>query len=883
MSISSPGIGSNLDVNGIVAKLMSIEQRPLDLLDQKTSGVQAKLSAMGTITGALSSFQSALASLTSASTFRSVTATASDSTVLSASAGGSAVAGNYKVNVTQLAQAQSLVAAGRTSLTAAIGGGLSTTISFQLGAIGGGSFGINGGALGATVASGGLPGGALSLNGTAIATDASTRSAKALADAVNAKSGTTGVTASAAPTSTSASLFSTFGTVDTTGGGSYTLSVAGVTLATQSGSGAAIDQAAIDSALGGPAVAAALAAAGVTHTGTALGGDLQFQAADGANITVLETVSGPVVQGGIGKGPADANAGSSVTATGTISLASADGSPITVGGTNPAAAGLSAGNGGAYLGASFTQDANQTSGSVVIDSKNNTLQGIRDAINKAGLGVTATIVSDGSAAPNHLVLTSTKTGAHSSMKVTLAGTDGGAPDAALASLLGYDPAGVQNLTQSAAAQSTQLNVNGIAVSSETNTVTEAIQGVTLNVSTTGKTSVTIADDTNAIKTSVSNFVKAYNDLNTAIKGVSGYNAATKTAGPLFGDPTVRGLQNTLRQQFSKGLTGLSGGLTNLSQVGVAFQKDGTLALDSSKLDSAMKTNLRDIAGLFAVVGAASDSLVGFEGSTSATKPGEYALHVTRLATQGTLAGNIPLQSSTTIMAGTKWKVTLDQFSDNVSSSRVATVDLPAGTYTQAQLAAAIQSAINGVSSFAANGSSVSATVANGQLSVASAKYGAQSNIAIESVAGTSPATLFGTAGPSAGVDVAGTIGGEAATGVGQVLTAGAGSAAEGLKVRVNGGSVPADRGTVGFSQGYAYQLNNIATDYVGSDGLLANRKDGLNATITDIGKQRDKLTQRLALVEARYRAQYTALDSAISSMSTTSSYLSQQLARLNSQ
>jgi flagellar hook-associated protein 2 len=498
--------------------------------------------------------------------------------------------------------------------------------------------------------------------------------------------------------------------------------------------------------------------------------------------------------------------------------------------------------------------------------------------------VTATIVSDGSAAPNHLVLTSTKTGARSSMKVTLAGTDGGAPDAALARLLGSDPAGVQNLTQSAAAQSTQLNVNGIAVTSETNTVTDAIQGVTLNVSTTGKTSVTIADDTNAIKTSVSTFVKAYNDLNTAIKGVSSYDAATKSAGPLFGDPTVRGLQNALRQQFSKGLTGLSGGLTNLSQVGVAFQKDGTLALDSSKLDTAMKTNLRDIAGLFAVVGSASDSLVGFEGSTSATKPGEYALHVTRLATQGTLTGTSPLPSSTTILAGTKWKVTLDQFSDNVSSSRIATVDLPAGTYSQAQLAAAIQSAINGVGSFAANGSSVSATVgSDGRLSVASAKYGSKSNIAIESVAGTGPATLFGSAVPSVGVDVAGTIGGEAATGVGQVLTAGAGSAAEGLKVKVNGGSVPADRGTVGFSQGYAYQLNNIATDYVSSDGLLADRKDGLKTTITDIGKQRDKLTQRLAMVEARYRAQYTALDMAISSMSTTSSYLSQQLARLNSQ
>jgi flagellar hook-associated protein 2 len=877
LSISSPGIGSSLDVEGIVSKLMSVEQQPLTLLDQKTSAAQTKLNAMGAVSSALDTFKSALSSMSSASTFRNLTATAADSSVMTASASGTAVAGTYRVNVTQLAQSQSLSSAGRSGLTTAIGLGNSTTVTFQLGSVGGGSFGLTGGGIKASMTSAGLAGGSLVLNGTAIATDSTTRSAKDLAAAINAKSDATGVRASAAATSTDPTLFASFGTVDTSGGGSYALSVGGVSIASAD-AGATLDAAGLDTALGTAGVKSALAAAGISIAGSATGNDLHFTAADGSNISVAEAVSGTVT-GGIGKATGGGNTGSSTIASSTVSLVSSDGSPITTGGSNPAAAGLTAGTGGAYLGGSFTQDANQTSGSIVIDSKNNSLQGIRDAINKASLGVTATIVSDGSANPYHLVLTSTKTGAKSSMKISVSATDtGGTPDADIASMLGYDPAGAQGMQQTTAAQSTQLSVNGIAVSSETNTVSEAIQGVTLNVNTVGKTNVTVNNDTAALKANLNSFVKAYNDLNTTIKGVSSYNDATKTAGPLFGDTTIRSLQTSLRNQFTAGLTGLNGGLTQLSQVGIAFTKDGTLALDSSKLDTAMKSNLNDIAGLFAVVGSSTDSLVSFEGSSTTTKPGDYPVHVTRLATQGTIAGDALSPATTTIIPGTKWRVTLDQFNDNVSSSRVATVELPAGSYSPAQLATAVQSAINGVSSFAGNGSSVSATVnGNGGLSVASNKYGSLSNIQIEAVAGTAP--VFGTAKPLTGIDVAGTINGEAATGVGQLLTASGGDA-DGLQVKITGGSVPADRGSVGFSQGYAYQLTKLAGNYVGTDGLLQDRKDGFNATIKDIDKQRQLMNTRLADTEKRYRAQYTALDMSISSMQTTSTYLTQQLARL---
>lgn len=130
------------------------------------------------------------------------------------------------------------------------------------------------------------------------------------------------------------------------------------------------------------------------------------------------------VKGGIGHASNSVNDGSNVTLTSTINLASSNASPITIAGSNPAAAGLTAGSGGAYMNTNFTQDGTQATGTVVIDATNNTLQGIRDAINNAGLGVTASIVSDGTDKPFHLVLSSSKTGANSSMKISLSGSDG---------------------------------------------------------------------------------------------------------------------------------------------------------------------------------------------------------------------------------------------------------------------------------------------------------------------------------------------------------------------------------------------------------------------------------------------------------------------------
>ena len=247
---------------------------------------------------------------------------------------------------------------------------------------------------------------------------------------------------------------------------------------------------------------------------------------------------------------------------------------------------------GVYSGAAFTSNGSGTA-SITIDGSNNTLEGIRDAINAAALGVTATIVNDGSGTPYRLALTSTSSGVSNSIKITTSGGDG-----AIDSLLGYDPAGTQHLTQTLAAQNAKLTVNGIAITSASNTVSEAIQGVTLTLKniTATPTSLAVARDTTAIETAASGFVDAYNALASQIKSRSAYGTNGTGAGSLAGDGTLRLMQDQLRGIFNTPASG--GTLTSLAQVGIAFQKDGSLALDSSKLDSAIATNFSDVTNLF---------------------------------------------------------------------------------------------------------------------------------------------------------------------------------------------------------------------------------------------------------------------------------------------
>lgn len=669
MAISSPGIGSGLDVNGIVTKLMAIEQVPLTLLATKEASFQAKLSAYGSLNGALSAFQSSVGLLNDPAKFQAYKASVSDSTIATASAASNAAAGSYAINVSKIAQPQSLVAAGQASATTAIGAGAATTLTFDFGTIAGGTF----------------------------------------------------------------------------------------------------------------------------------------------------TAYDP--QTGLG---------------------------------------------GTYSGASFTSNGNGSK-TVTIDSTNNTLVGIRDAINTAGIGVTASIINDGSASPYRLVLSSSNAGKSNSLNVSVAG------DATLAGLLGQNPGGLpagQNLQETISAQNAEMTINGVFVSKASSTVTDAIKGITLTALKAGSINLSVAQDTAAVGDAVSGFVKSYNELNTTIKNLTAYDATNQKSGVLIGAATTRTIQAQIRGLLGHPISG-SGAYSTLAQVGISFQRDGSMALDTGKLQTALASNPGDVVGLFTSGSKVSDSLVTYSASTSKTQPGNYALTVSQIATQGNLVGSAA--AGLTITSGSN--DTLNVTVDGVSAS----VTLAAKNYTASELALEVQSKINGASALIAAGVSIKVVQSGGILTMTSDRYGSTSAV---SLGGNGASNLLGVSPvATAGLDVAGTINGVTATGSGQYLTGASGSSVDGLKLLISGGAT-GNRGTVGFSQGYAYRLNNLITSLLGSSGPLTSATDGINRSIKDIGNRRDVLNRRLVDIEARYRKQFTTLDTMVANLNQTSTYLTQQLANL---
>ena len=141
--------------------------------------------------------------------------------------------------------------------------------------------------------------------------------------------------------------------------------------------------------------------------------------------------------------------------------------------------------------------------------------------------------------------------------------------------------------------------------------------------------------------------------------------ATKQAALFNGDTSVSLMQNQIRNVLSAPIAGGSSAFTQLSQVGVSFQKDGTLAVDSTKLQSALTSHFSDIAGLFAAVGTTSDSLVGYSSASALTAPGAYSVNVSQLATQG----NATASAAAGLVITTGVNDTLQVLVDGVTSQR----------------------------------------------------------------------------------------------------------------------------------------------------------------------------------------------------------------------
>ncbi len=262
---------------------------------------------------------------------------------------------------------------------------------------------------------------------------------------------------------------------------------------------------------------------------------------------------------------------------------------------------------------------------VMLSPATNSLNDIRDAINASGLAVTASIVADGSANGQRLVVSGKDSGAANA--ITLTGTGALAAfsyDPAAPVSFGYDGLGNPPtvMSQTQAAQDAQLTIDGVKVTSSTNTVAGAIGGVTLKLTQAANAPVTVSvdRDASATKASVNAFVKAWNDLKSWVGTQTAWNDTTKTGAVLHGDSSPASAISQLRSTMSKAVAG-AGSFSVLSDLGVTFQKDGTLAVSDARLQSAIDNHPSDLVALF----AGSDGIVNRTGALLTNMLGDGGL------------------------------------------------------------------------------------------------------------------------------------------------------------------------------------------------------------------------------------------------------------------
>ncbi len=234
---------------------------------------------------------------------------------------------------------------------------------------------------------------------------------------------------------------------------------------------------------------------------------------------------------------------------------------------------------------------------VVIDSTNNTLEGIRDAINDAvdNEGVSATIVNGDTG--SFLILTGDNTGSDQAMIITQSGGDGGL------SALEYDPPNSLNsLTETRQALDAQIKVDGYTITSDNNTVVGAMDGVTLNLvaANVGNTvEVAVTNDLAAVRGQIDAFVNAYNNMISTFDNLTKFNKEAEVAAPLLGDSTIRTVRDQIRREMSIAVTDIDASFDTLSELGIDADVDGKLELDVTKLDDILATEFTKVGQLFA--------------------------------------------------------------------------------------------------------------------------------------------------------------------------------------------------------------------------------------------------------------------------------------------
>ena len=618
-----------------------------------------------------------------------------------------------------------------------------------------------------------------------------------------------------------------------------------------------------------------------------------------------------------------------------------------------------------------------------VDAGNNTLGGLRDAINNSEADVTATIINDGSALnPYRLLLIANDTGAANTIGITLNLAGGTAPDFANNSIDSVEtgPANSTSYTGTASALGTYtgtqnqtfiveimnggavgaatfrfstdggqtFNDNGgagfltsevgtlledgvsiafsnsgtltagdrfnidvfiptvqvaqdaaitlgsdagggapITITSESNTITEIIPGVTLNLlgadpSTTIR--ISVENDTEAVRLAIEGFVESYNAVIDFMNKQLRYDTMTEEGGLLLGDTLLVTVQNDLRQITTGVIAGLPMDMNRLTAIGIkSVPETGKLIIDSSKLQEALSSNPAGIADLFSTSSTSTNPDIMFLNSTAKTVASSdgFTVDITAAATRGTLEG--------TAIGGFPLTLTTanNQIRLEVDGKESSVLTLPAKTYaTGDELATEIQAQLNADSELAGRGITVEFT--GGRLVFTSSSFGSSSSVKLGAEPENSAFAILGLIGAAvvAGQDVAGTINGESATGSGQILTGDAGNATtDGLALfvtlRPSEVNPAGPEAVVTLIDGIAARVSDRLKALTDSSvGRLANRTNTLTRQIDDLDADIQRMGELLEEKRRSLLDQFARLEASLALLNSQGDFLVQQLANL---
>lgn len=483
-----------------------------------------------------------------------------------------------------------------------------------------------------------------------------------------------------------------------------------------------------------------------------------------------------------------------------------------------------------------------------------TLDDLVAAVNDAGIGVRASAL-EVATDDFRLVLDATDSGTDGAFTVDTTGTTGWTTAFAT--------------TQTA--ENAKLTVGGIAIERSSNTISDLVEGATITLKQTTATAVdvTSARDVDGAVKAVKSFTDALNGVLTTIKDLTKYDAETKKAGLLQGDASARRLTSSLRDAISRPIAGLAGADGLASDLGISFSRDGTLEVDEARVRQAFTDDFAGTAARFGRAGSTTDAAGTFLSATSATTPGTYEVAVTKTADVARVVGAAYVPPGET---------TPKTFQVSGPGGKTVSVTITSAETTVTAAVNKINDALAG-----AGQDALVAAVNGDAIQLESTGYGSSIGFEVEELDGNGDVivggTVFGLEGAHAGQDVEGTIGGDAATGVGRTLTGTAG-AASGLSLRVDGQPAAFE---VTWSRGIVGELGKALAQAEGIEGTVSRARQAVDRQVEIYQTRIDGFAQRLVSREATIRRQFVGMETMLGQLNAQGNWLGQQLAGLNAQ